>query len=225
MLLRHGAAGALTLALASLGASSALGQTDGKDTLSFAFTSAKAKTSAGYNVEGEFPRRRIIDQLTINFPPGTKIDTANVQRCATNDAAITGAANGVRDVCPAQSKVGTGKGTAYLGDAADPITFDLGVYNVAGGAIIDIMLNDKTAFYSVAKISGRKMTVPLDQTPSLNSRITAFELSIKKAGGARQPYVRTPATCPKSRKLSASMAAREHNAGTVTTKDTTACTK
>jgi hypothetical protein len=156
---------------------------------------------------------------------GTKIDTANVQRCATNDPAITGAANGVRDVCPAQSKVGTGKGTAYLGDAADPITFDLGVYNVAGGAIIDIMLNDKTAFYSVAKISGRKMTVPLDQTPSLNSRITAFELSIKKAGGARQPYVRTPATCPKSRKLSASMAAREHNAGTVTTKDTTACTK
>jgi hypothetical protein len=67
------------------------------------------------------------------------------------------------------------------------------------------------------------MTISLGLTPQLNARIVAFELSIPKAGTARKPYVRTPATCPSSRKLTATIAARENGAGTATTRDTTVC--
>src|SRR5215212_9275218 len=222
MNLRHVRLGVLTAALFALSAAAAPAQT-GDDTLSFSFTTAKAKAPAGYSVEGEFPRQRIIDQITISFPAGTKFDTAAVTRCTASDEEVSNNENGVAGACPAKSKIGTGKGTAYLGDSPDPVVFDLGLYNRKGGAILDIMLNGKTAFSAAPVISGRKMTIPLNLTPSLNARITAFELSVKSAGTKRKPYLRTPATCPKAKKLIASLTARENNAGSVTTKDTTVC--
>ena len=76
------------------------------------------------------------------------------------------------------------------------------------------MLAGKTAFFAAPIVVGRKMTIPLSQTPSLNARITAFELTSPRRGTARKPYLRTPATCPKNRKLAASLAARENGAGT-----------
>jgi hypothetical protein len=221
MNLRHVALGVLPLAALAIGAPAAGGQTDGKDTLSFAFTTAKAKSAAGYSIEAEFPQRRVIDQITISFPAGTKMDTSAVARCDA-DAARTEGAN-VADVCPPASKIGTGKGTAYLGEDPNPVTFDLGVYNTKGGAVLDIMLGGKTAFSAPIAYSGRKQVVNLGLTPSLGARITAFELDIKRAGTAKKPVFRTPATCPKSRKLTASLAAREDGAGTKTTSDTTAC--
>ena len=218
----HVRTGVLTVAILALSAVTAAGQ-DAPDEFSFAFTSAKAKASAGVSIEGEFPRQRVIDQIIVNFPPGTRFDTAAVKRCNATDQEIENNEQGVAGACPAASKVGTGKGTAYLGDGAEPIVFDLGLYNRKGGMILDIMLAGKTAFFAAPSIVGRKMTIPLSQTPSLNARITAFELTVSKKGTARKPYLRTPATCPKSKKLSASLAARENGAGTVTTKDTTTC--
>ena len=224
MKLRHAAAGVLPIAVLALGAPASGGQSD-KDTFSFAFTTAKAKAPAGFNAEAEFPRQRVIDQLTITFPAGTTFDRKAVVQCTATDEQITAAENGVSSACPAESKIGTGKGTAYLGDGPDPITFDLAVYNAdQGGPILDIQLNGKTAFYSALNIAGRKMTIPLSQSPSLNARITGFELSIARAGTAKKPFLRTPATCPrKKKKLTASIAVREHNAGTVSTSDTTPC--
>jgi hypothetical protein len=223
MNLRHVRLGVLTAALFALLAVAAPAQTDAPDQLSFAFTTAKAKAPAGYSVEAEFARRRIIDQIAISFPAGTRIDTGAVTRCTASEEEVSNNPDGVAGACPAKSKIGTGKGTAYLGDNPDPIVFDLGLYNRKGGAIVDIMLNGKTAFTSPATIQGRKMTISLSLTPSLNARITGFELSVPKAGTKRKPYVRTPGTCPSKRKLTAAVAARENNAGSVTTTDTTAC--
>ena len=219
---RHVRTGVLTAALLAAGAVAAPAQT-APDELSFSFSTAKAKTSAGFDLEGEFPRQRIIDQFVVNFPSGTKFNTAAVTRCTASDTDIQNNPDGVQGACPAASKIGTGKGTAYLGDAPDPIVFDLGLYNRKGGMILDIMLGGKTAFIAAPTIAGRKLTIPLSQTPSLNARITAFELSVGRKGTARKPYLRTPGTCPASKKLTASLAARENGAGTVTTKDTTAC--
>jgi len=219
---RHVRTGVLTLAILAFSAVTATGQT-APDELSFAFTTAKAKAPAGVTIEGEFPRQRVIDQIVVNFPAGSKFDTAAVTRCTATDQEIENDEQGVAGACPAASKVGTGKGTAFLGDGAEPIVFDLGLYNRKGGMILDIMLAGKTAFFAAPSIAGRKMTIPLTQTPSLNARITAFELDVAKKGPARKPYLRTPSACPKSKKLTASLAARENGAGTVTTKDTTAC--
>lgn len=193
------------------------------DKLDFKFTTTKAKSAAGYKVKATFPRQRIIDRITIKFPAGTKFDTRAVARCSFTDAQLEAAPNGVSDVCPAASKLGTGTGTAFLGDGKDPVVFDLGLYNHAGGAVLDISLGGKTAFSAFPTISGRSMTIPLTQTPSLKARITAFTLSVAKKGKASKPYLRTPATCPKSKKLTATVAARENGAGSVTTKDTTTC--
>lgn len=222
MNLRHVRLGVLTAALLAPGAATASGQ-GAPDEFSFSFTTAKAKSAAGYAIEGEFPRQRIIDEITITFPAGSKIDTAAVTRCNASDEEIEANEGGVAGACPAKSKIGTGKGTAYLGDNPDPVVFDLGVYNRRGGAILDIMLNGQTAFFSRIVITGRKMVIPLSLTPSLNARITAFELAVKRAGTRRKPYLRTPAACPANRKFSAAITAREFNAGTVTTNDTTAC--
>ena len=219
---RHVRTGALTLAILLLSAVTATGQ-DAPDEFSFAFTTAKAKAPAGVSLEGEFPRQRVIDQITVNFPAGTRFDGTAVERCTASEEEVESNEQGVAGVCPAASKVGTGKGTAFLGDGAEPIVFDLGLYNRKGGMLLDIMLAGKTAFYAAPTIVGRKMTIPLSQTPSLNARITAFELTVSKKGTKRKPYLRTPATCPSSKKLSASLAARENGAGTVTTRDTTTC--
>src|SRR3712207_9109632 len=85
------------------------------------------------------------------------------------------------------------------------------------------MLNGKTAFSADATIKGTKLTIPLGLTPGLKARITAFELSVKRAGTARKPYLRTPASCPSNKKLSASVTARENGAGSETVRDTTTC--
>jgi hypothetical protein len=220
---RHVRTGVLTLAILALSAVSATGQGVPPDELSLAFTSAKAKTPAGFSVEAEFPRQRIIDQIVVDFPSGTKFNTAAVTRCTATVEEIEANEGGVAGACPAGSKIGTGKGTAYLGDNPDPVVFDLGLYNRKNGMTVDIMLNGQTAFFATATIAGRRLTIPLSLTPGLNARITAFELDVARKGTARKPYLRTPATCPASRKLSSSIAARENGAGSVTTKDTTAC--
>jgi transglutaminase-like putative cysteine protease len=220
----HVLAGVITAACAALAIAPAAPAQDQADQFSFAFTTARAAAPAGFNIEGEFPRQRIIDQIAISFPPGTIFNSRAVRRCPRfTDEQVQQAENGVQDLCPAASKIGTGKGTAYLGDAPDPITFDLGLYNRAGGMVLDILLNDKTAFWAAPTLAGRKLTIPLTQTPDLNARITAFEIAISRKGTARRPYLRTPASCPRSRKHAASLAARENGAGTVTTRDTTAC--
>lgn len=193
------------------------------DKFDFAFTTKNAKSAAGYKIKADFPRQRIIDRMTINFPAGTKFDTRAVVRCTATSDQVDAAPNGVSDVCPAASKVGTGTGTAFLGDGTAPVVFQLGLYNRANGALLDIVLGGKTAFTSVPTISGRRMIITLSQTPSLKARITAFKLSIAKKGKASKPYLRTPSKCPSSKKLTATITARENGAGSVTTKDTTAC--
>lgn len=215
--------GLLATALFAVGAAAAPAAT-APDTLSFAFTTAKAKAPAGYNIEGEFPRQRIIDRITIDFPTGTKFDTSVLPKCSSfTEKELQAAEHGVSDICPAGSKLGTGKGTAYIGDSPDPIVFDLGLYNRSNGTILDIKLGGKTAFEAYPTISGRRMTIPLTLTPGLKARITAFELTIPRKGKLTRPYLRTPVACPSTKKLTATITAREHNAGSVATKDTTAC--
>ena len=128
----HVRTGVLTIAILALSAVTATGQ-DAPDEFSFAFTSAKAKTSAGVSIEGEFPRQRVIDQIVVNFPSGTKFDTAAVTRCTATDRRSRTTSRASSGACPAASKVGTGKGTAFLGDGAEPLVFDLGLYNRKGG--------------------------------------------------------------------------------------------
>ena len=219
---RHIVAAASVATALLVAAGPAAGQT-APDQLSFSFTTAKAKAPAGWAVEAEFPRQRIIDQIAITFPAGTKFDRRATAQCTTSSADASAAPGGVAASCPAASKIGSGKGTAYLGDGPDPVTFDLGFYNHRDGALLDIMLGGKTAFSAPVTFRGAKMTIPLRLTPGLNARITAFELAIRRSGTARKPYLRTPGACPSNKKLNASVTARENGAGSETTRDTTTC--
>lgn len=213
----------LAVALFAVGAAAAPAAT-APDTLSFAFTTAKAKAPAGYNIKAAFSRQRIIDRITIDFPAGTKFDTSALTKCGSfTDAQLKAAENGISDLCPASSKLGTGKGTAYLGDTPDPVVFDLDLYNRTNGVVLDIKLGGKTAFDAFPTIAGRRMTIPLTLTPGLKARITAFELTVPRKGKPAMPYLRTPATCPSNKKITATITARENGAGSVATKDTTAC--
>ena len=223
MISRPARTGLLATALFAVGAAAAPAAT-APDTLSFAFTTAKAKAPAGYSVEGGFPRQRIIDRITIDFPAGTTFDTSALPKCASfTDEEVKAAERGISDICPATSKLGTGKGTAFIADNPSPAVFDLDLYNRANGAILDIKLGGKTAFAAYPTITGRRMTIPLTLTPGLKARITAFELTVPRMGKLTKPYLRTPAACPANKKLTATITAGENGAGSVATKDTTAC--
>ena len=222
MISRHLRVGVLTAALLAAGAVTASGQ-DAPDQLSFSFTTAKAKTSAGWNLEAEFPRRRFVDEITIAFPPGTKIDRTAVPRCTASSEETDANADKVQGVCPPESQIGTGKATVYVGDDPKPTVFDLALYNHTTVTIVDIRLGGKTAFFSGATMKGRRLVIPLDRTPELKARITGVELTVEKGGTRRKPYLRTPATCPAKGRWTASIAAREAGAGRVTTSDATAC--
>jgi hypothetical protein len=217
---RH-ALGVLSLAALVLGASPASGAVADEDSFAFAFTTAKAKSATGYSMDAEFPTQRIIDRLTITLPRGTKVDTGAGTECGLTQDEYAGGR--VADQCPAKSMIGTGTGTAFVLDSATPTTFDLEYYNLEDGALIDILANGEHAFVSPVTYRGRKQVIDLSLAPSINARITAFSLDVERAGTAKKPVFRTPGTCPKSRKLAASITAREAGAGSVTTRDTSRC--
>ena len=218
---RHAVAGLVPLAALVLGAATPSAVAADEDSFSFAFTTAKAKSAAGYSMEAEFPTQRIIDQLTITLPRGTKVDTRAVPRCtATSEQAEE---QPLSELCPSGSLVGTGKGSAFIADNPTPTTFDLEYYNFGFGAVISILLNGNQAFTSPVRYKGRKQVIDLSLTPDLNARIVSFSLDVDKAGTAKKPLFRTPLTCPKNRKLTASVTAHEDGDGSVTTRDTSRC--
>src|SRR3712207_878647 len=125
---RHALAGVLSVTLLALTAGTASGQVADKDSFSFSFTTAKKKAAAGYSLEAEFPTQRIIDQLTITLPKGTKVDTGAGVECGISEDEYDD--EKLSTICPPKSKIGTGTGSAFIGGNTEPTTFSLEYYNI-----------------------------------------------------------------------------------------------
>jgi hypothetical protein len=190
-------------------------------TATFSFTSSKAKTPAGFKLSGVYDGSRIVDQISVTLPAGTLLDLKAVPKCQASDAEIE--EKGPAAACPANTRLGTGKGSADLGGT--PTTFDLIAVNDRTGVLVDLQLGGKTAFIVTTKVSGRKIDFSLALAPSLNAKLTGFSMSFSKLGTARKPLVRTPATCPKKKVLTALVSTRAHQGATEVVKATTRCSR
>ncbi len=199
------------------------------DEFSFSFTTARAGAPAGFNLEGEFRRQRVLYQVVFTLPRGTRLHPGAARRCRATieqiDDTMAQTPNGIRGLCPAESRIGTGAATVLLGDSPTPIPFELELYNWTGRRIlVDIRGDGTSAFVSAMDIEGRRLVLDLSLAPQINSRVSAFEMSVRRAGTRRRPYVRTPVACPRARRIAAAMTAREaFIGGSVTTRDTTTC--
>jgi hypothetical protein len=165
------------------------------------FTTKRPATSAGVvlRTTGEPPAPPTtvppVVRQTIAFPAGSILRPGALPQCSATDEVL--AAQGAQAVCPAESRVGSGRAEGVLNGA--PVTFDLVVYAVRGrlffaGERDGVPL--KQGFYGVA--SGRRLKLTV---PTANGAVapTLFEARIAptRAGVA---WLRTPKRCPASRR-------------------------
>jgi hypothetical protein len=213
----------VSFTFASLLASAAVApaQTSG-DRATLKLTSKRPATATGLSLTATFAPERIIDQITIVLPSGMRIDPRAVPSCRATLAEIQ-AAGSAAAACPANTRIGTGNATAVLGQGA-PTRFQLVIFNRRGGQEIDINLNGQTAFGAFGEIRGRRIVIPLGQTPQLNARITRFAVTYRRAGTRTRPYLRTPRRCPSSGRLRGAVEARAAGA-TATAAMTATCTR
>src|SRR4051812_10883261 len=116
---------------------------------------------------------------TITLPAGTKLRLRALLQCHATDAQL--AAQGAAVVCPAGTRVGSGRAEGVL--AGKPVGFDLAVYAVRGKLLFAA---GRQSFSGV--LHGRRLALP---APTLNGAIapTLFHARIDRH------FLRTPRTC------------------------------
>jgi hypothetical protein len=196
----------------------------GADTFSLSFTTARAGAPTGFDLEAEFRPQRVIDRLTVAFPRGTRNLPGAVPRCRATDAQVEQEEVDISELCRASSRIGTGTGMAVFGEATTPLTFELVLFNwTRGRTLLDIRAGGTSAFVAFPEFDGSRLVIPLTLAPEIDARVTSIELSVRRAGTRRRPFLRTPAVCPRSGRLTSAIIAREFGAGSVTTRDRTPC--
>jgi hypothetical protein len=130
---------------------------------------------------------------TVAFPDGTHLRLGALPQCHASAGAI--AAQGAEAACPASSRVGDGGANGILN--GKPTHFGIGIYAVSGHLVFAAEQNGKPLKQSFLGIAqGGRLVL---NVPTLNGMIapTGFTARIP-AGHGRTPWLRTPATCPKS---------------------------
>ncbi|HEX8855922.1 MAG TPA: hypothetical protein VF752_09995 [Thermoleophilaceae bacterium] len=147
-----------------------------------------------------------IRKVTVQFPPGTKINTKALPQCTASPQTIQNT-NG--NVC-SKSRVGTGlvKANTGLGEGVDPLSEDVQAFN--GKKKIFFLLTPKGAVGQTAVLTGTfsgttapklVVDVPLFPIPGgSNAVLIQFDFAVKKTGTGKRAYGTTPKTCPKSGK-------------------------
>jgi hypothetical protein len=130
-----------------------------------------------------------VKTVTLTFPAGTKINTGAVVKCVHAAA------------CPAASKVGLGKAPVLVGGSRS--TFLVLAYNRAGGMVL--VFSNPVGASTVLKPAfapGSKLVIAVPKLisfgPPPGPVLSSLSLTINKVGTAKTPYLRTPASCPKS---------------------------
>jgi hypothetical protein len=211
-------AGATAAAFLSL-AGVAPAQTD--EAYEFEFSTAKTGRSAGFTAAGILNGQQVIDRFVISLPSGTRIDASAVEQCNDTKAQIQ-QQEGPENACTDDAEVGAGVATALVGGTS--VDIPMRVWNRRNALLISFKVGD-AGFFAISPIEGRRIMIPLGQASAIDARVTAFGLRLDRSGTAAKPYIRTPRTCPSSRKLSSSLQAGVFQAGFKTLRATTRCSR
>lgn len=196
-----------TVTVLALAASGTFAAAAGTSTASIKFSTKKPKTSTGLTVDirpapGPDGKAKILSDVKLGLPKGTKLDTTATTACTLTDQQIKDG-GGPAKACPPGSKVGTGTADVLLG--GNPATFGIQMFNAPSGGkpylLLDLQLNGSSAYTVAGTLKGSTLDFALTLAESIDARTQHIAFTIKAAGKGKKAYLRTPATCPSTGKL------------------------
>src|SRR3954468_962993 len=134
-----------------------------------------------------------VHRLRLNFPTGTRINTAALVQCKASDAQVKTKGPAA---CPRASRLATGKSIATTGSAQ--INADVVLINARREIIVVVLLNK--AVFAVYRDDVTRSTVTVNF--ALPAVISLLDLRIHipphttGRGPRKRVYFRTPAICP-----------------------------
>ena len=174
------------LAVASLAAggaaTTAVAQDETEEGYALEFSSKKPRVSAGFGAAAIFAGDRVIDQITIKLPQGTKFNTSVVEQCNASKEEIQ-QQGGPEKACPEDSKVGGGTAKALVGE--NELEIPLTIYNRKSAFLVSFQIG--SGFFSISPISGRTITIPLGSAAEIGARATEFTLGTNRFGTRARP--------------------------------------
>ncbi len=233
--MRRTMSGVLAIAIALGATGVAVAQQEDRQDVQAGFTTKKPGTSTGFSTRIFYKdpanpdaKPRPVRNIVTTFPAGTKFDGAAAPTCDASDAELMSQG---RDACPAESRIGSGRGTAIIQTGTDPLRFDLTIFNAPGGVILlasNQGTNDTLAVNRGTQ-EGRTLTTPNPPTPGVPEefqpalREIEFTTDARSSGG--RSLLTTPATCPRSGRLSTRLVLTYDDGVTSSDVATTPCTR
>ena len=141
---------------------------------------------------------KTIKRIRMTFHPGTRFDTAALARCrATDDQVMAKGAS----ACPAASTLGTGHTKAVFASGSG-FTTDVTLFNARGEILVLVALQGNPITVFRDRVKGRTITIEpvLPAGVSLQRLKLRIDRHSKGRGAKRRTYMRTPPSCPATRK-------------------------
>lgn len=222
------AAGALVLLALAV---TAVGATLNEHKFSMSFSKKTPATSTGikfstdrytYKAPASDEKANPVTKIVFTLAPGTRTDPSVVPLCKQSALEESGAT-----ACPKGSKVGTGKAVVITGvDIFDPVEEDVAIFATRGGLLAHL-----TGLQSAViplTLKGNKLTAvvprvclpggtPADDCSKGEAVLTELTATLAARSKGRKALVRTPPTCPSTRKW-VSKAAYQFRSGDKETK-------
>jgi hypothetical protein len=133
-------------------------------------------------------------KMRLVFHPGSKLDTSALPICKASDERVQRLA---LRACPASTKVGAVKTEGAISDGSR-FSPDSTLYNAKRAIIVVVMLNGRLLTNFRDDVGRRSVTINLKLPPgvSLTSFTPHVPPHVRRRGGRKRTYFRTPPICP-----------------------------
>jgi hypothetical protein len=140
-----------------------------------------------------------VRRARLRFPRGTRFDTSAVVRCTATDGELQERGT---EACPAESRLGGGSGTVFLG-SPDHLAADVDVFNAKRSALL-VVSTQTGDVLRVLRGVVRGSVIDASVPPALlpggkEAALTSLKLRLRAAGTRAKPWLRTPKRCPARR--------------------------
>jgi hypothetical protein len=208
---------ALAVLVTLLTAAMAAGQSDSRQTIQGTGPTEEATgVSSGYRLSIDYfqpgdPNAKppAVQQIVQELPPGTRLDTAAVPRCAASDQQLMAQGAGA---CPEATKVGGGVLEADTGTETPlfprVLVNDVSFFNAPNDQLILFTQSTNTPGPPIrtsgrVTIEGTRLTsmvppVPTSAPPNQNLAIKKVRVALDARSGPDGTFLTTPETCPAS---------------------------
>lgn len=158
---------------------------------------------------------------TFTMHPGTKTNTRAYPACARSQLEAKGPM-----ACPEGSEVGSGEAVVITGLPIDPVVLDATIFVKKNGLLAYLTGSGQTQVIEMS-ITGRKIVARVPRKCLVEDDCTQGEAVLKRLEVTLEKgkLIRTPATCPKSRRWTNTVDYRYVNGDTERVTSTSPCVK